>query len=173
MTINQDEESVYIASPYDNEILKLNKSLNDTYIGYGALGQVNKARQAVQDSNAGQMSVKSSISRAKSKASKQYKNESWDLVDAIESDDQILVNLADAELPDEMKGMDAAQRRAFIEKKAADRARIQSQIKGLETKRKAHVATEKANMAKTRTLDEVVVGAVRNQAEQNGYKFKK
>lgn len=172
MTINQDEESVYVASPYDSDILKLNKDLNDTYIGYGQLGQANKARQSVQDSNAGSMSLKSSISRAKSKASKQYKNEAWDLVDAAKSDDGFLSKLPDDQLPDEMKAMDAPARQAYIKEKTADRKRIQSEINALESKRKQYVAVEKQKTAKTNTLEDVVVSAVRKQAEQNGFEFK-
>ena len=172
MTINQDEESVYIASPYDADIIALNKKMNDTYVGYGFLGRQNKERQAVQDSNAAGMSVKSSISRAKSKASAQYKNESWDIVDAFEADETEVMNLKDEALPDEMKGMSAEEKTAFIQAKKSDREAISAKINALQDKQKAFVAKEKAAMAKTNTLEEVVVTAVRAQAEKSGFTFK-
>ena len=49
MTINQDEQSVHVPSPYDDKILTLNKELNKTYIGYGMKGAAMKERQAAQE----------------------------------------------------------------------------------------------------------------------------
>jgi len=171
MTINQDEQSAYIPSPYDDDILKLNKQLNETYIGYGDLGALNKSRQEAQDSNAGSMSLKSSISRAKSKASLQYKNTDWDIVDAYDADKNKVLSMPDDELPEVMKGMDADARSAYITDLKSQRTSIQEGIKVLEGKRKTHVAKEKANQAKTRTLDEIVVSAVKEQARTNGFAF--
>lgn len=173
MTINQDEESVYVASPYDQDILELNQKLNDTYMGYGALGAANKLRQETQDSNALSMNVQSSISRAKSKASGQYRNESWDIVDGYTADKDLILDMPEAELPKEFRGLSRGQRAALIEAKAAERKSIQADIKSLEEDRAAYVAKEMANQAKTQTLEEVVVGAVRTQAEQNGFEFDK
>ena len=172
MTINQDEKAVYVASPYDEDILKLNKKLNDTYIGYGREGREKKERQAVQDSNAGNMSMKSAISRTKSKASAQYKNESWDVVDGFEADAEKILSLPEAELPEEMKGMDKEARTAFIAAKKAERETIRAEINALQALQKTYVAKKKAEMAKTRTMDEVVVTAVRAQAEKSGFEFK-
>lgn len=172
MTINQDAESVYIASPYDQDILDLNKKLNDTYIGYGARGREYKERQAVQDSNAATMSLKSSISRAKSKASAQYKNESWDIVDAYEADKGKVLDLEDEALPEDMKGMSETEKSIYIENKKAEREAIRTQINDLQAKQKAYVAKEKAAMASSNTLDEIVVTAVKEQAKRKGYTFK-
>ena len=172
MTINQDEESIYVESPYDKEILTLNKELNDTYYGYGASGAASKERQFRQDANADSMSLKSSISRAKSKASAQYKNSSWDVIDAYEDDAEGILALPEAELPEEMKGMDTNEREAFIESKSKKRSEIQLKIKDLEKKREVYIAEKKAEMAETRTLDEIMVTAVKEQAKDSGFTFK-
>lgn len=58
MSIDQDAKSVHIDSPYDGEILDLNKRLNTTYLGYGTQGRDKVARQAAQDSNASSYSKK-------------------------------------------------------------------------------------------------------------------
>ncbi len=171
MTINQDEETVYVASPYDKEIIDLNAALNATYIGYGARGSDYKARQEVQDLNASSMSLKSVISRAKSKASSQYKNVSWDLVDAYEADAEHVLALPEADMPEALKGMDTDARKAFIEAKAQERTNIQAKINTLEAQRKSFVTKEKANMMATQTLDEIVVTSVRKQAEESGFKY--
>mgnify|MGYP000253530957 FL=1 len=56
--------------------------------------------------------------------------------------------------------------------KAAERIEVQAKINALEAKRKTFVAKEKANMATTKTLDEIVVTSVRKQAEESGFKYK-
>jgi len=173
MVINQDEETVHVASPYDDQLLDLNKKLNKTYIGYGAEGEARKMRQETQDSNAASMSVGSLLKRSKSKASAQYKNESWDIVDAYEADEEAILELDDKALPKEMKGMDKNARMAFVEKKTQERKAIQAEIKSLEEKRTAFVSEKRKEMADTKTLDNVMVSAVRKQARENGYEFKK
>jgi len=171
MTIDQDAKSVHIDSPYDDEILRLNTALNKTYIGYGAQGEAMAERQAVQDSNASGYSKKSAIARVKSKASKLYKNESWDVVDAYEAAPEKILKLDDAELPAEMQGMDGDARKAFIEAKTQERETARAEIKALEAKREAYVAKERKAMSESETLDNVMVKAVRKQAEDKGYSF--
>lgn len=172
MVINQDEKTVHVASPYDDQILDLNKKLNKTYIGYGAEGESKKMRQETQDKNAASMSTSSLLKRSKSKASLQYKNESWDVVDAFEADEDAILDLSDEALPKEMKGMDKEARKAFVTAKTQERKAVQAEIKSLEEQRTAFVAEKRKEMADTKTLDNVMVSAVRKQAAENGYKFK-
>ena len=171
MTIDQDAKSVHIDSPYDDDILDLNKRLNSTYMGYGAQGREKAARQVAQDINASGYSKKSALGRVKSKSSSLYKNESWDVVDAYEAAPETIIEMEEAQLPDAMKGMDAAQRKAFVEEKTAERAQIQSEIKTLELKRKTYVSDKRKDMADTQTLDNVMVNAVKRQAADKGYDF--
>jgi len=172
MTIDQDEKYVHIPSPYDDDIIRLNEKLNGTYIGYGAQGFANKERQAVQDSNAQSMSTGVSLKRAKSKASASYRNESWDLVDAYELDKDKVMALEEAEMPEELKGKTPEERGAFIEAKQVERTALQSEIKDLSEKQTAYVADKRKALAETKTLDNVMVSAVRKQASGNGYDFK-
>ncbi len=171
MTIDQDVKSVHIDSPYDDQILDLNRRLNSTYMGYGAMGAQKAARQVAQDSNASSYSKKSAMERVKSKSSSLYKNESWDVVDGYAAAPEAIINMDDSELPDAMKGMDAQARKAFIEEKAAERQAIQAEIKTLESKRERFVADKRKDMAKTRTLDNVMVDAVKRQAKGKGFDF--
>jgi len=172
MTIDQDEKYVHIPSPYDDDIIRLNKELNGTYIGYGAQGLIAKERQEVQDSNAQSMSTGVSLKRAKSKASASYRNESWDLVDAYKMDKDKVMAMEETELPEELKGKTPIERAAFIEAKQAERAALQTEIKDLSQKQAAHIAGKRKEMSETKTLDNVMVSAVRKQAAGSGYKFK-
>lgn len=174
MTINQDEVAQFIASPYDDDILELNQKLNKTYYGYGSLGVANKARQAVQDSNAQNMGIASSIARSKSKASSQYNNSKWDVVDAYKADKDAFLEMEDSELPEEMKGMSKEERETFVENKRLERESFASEIAKLEKKRSEFVEEAKKEaedaQGEAKTLEEVVVSAVRGQAQDFGFK---
>ncbi|MGB0907300.1 MAG: vWA domain-containing protein [Maricaulaceae bacterium] len=171
MVINQDEKSVYVPSPYDDEIQKKNEALNKTYYGYGASGRVQKQRQMAQDANAKSMSPKSVIARTKSKSSANYANESWDIVDGYGKDAESIIELEDTQLPEEMRGLSKEERITFIEEKTTERKTIQIEIKELNKKRDAHVAKIKKDMAASNTIDEIVVNGARTQAEAKGYVF--
>lgn len=171
MVIDQDEKYVHIDSPYDDDIIRLNRKLNDTYIGYGARGQANMQRQAAQDSNAASMGKGISLKRAKSKASNAYKNESWDLVDAYEADDTALENITETDLPKELQGKSKVELKQIVAAKQLERKAASKEIKALEMKRESFVAEKRKALAETKTLDNVMVDAVRRQAKESGYKF--
>ena len=175
MCINHNEAVVHVATPFDNEIIKLNNELNKTYIAYGSKGMEKKERQAVQDANAAVYSQANVAERAVSKSSKAYKNDDWDAVDAFKENEQELSKLKDEELPAEMKGMNTAQRKDFIDKKAKEREALQSNIREVNEKREKYIADERKKTAGSakNTLDEAMLGAVREQAVKKNYKFEK
>jgi len=68
-SINHNEKTVYIETPFDQQINQLNLQLNNTYIPYGTGGVKKKQQQAMQDSNAGSYSASNMAERSKFKAS--------------------------------------------------------------------------------------------------------
>ncbi|MDF1694871.1 MAG: VWA domain-containing protein, partial [Saprospiraceae bacterium] len=92
LCIEHNEKTVYISTPFDNEIDRLNLQLNDTYIPYGSKGNEKKRNQVLQDNNAKGYSLVNSVNRAKYKSSKKYIAEDWDLIDAYKKDKSILKN---------------------------------------------------------------------------------
>ncbi len=175
MCINTNATVVHIATPFDTEIVQLNDKLNTTYIAYGSKGAEKKERQSAQDKNAGVYSEANVAERAMSKSSNAYKNDDWDAVDAFKNNEKDLAKLKDEELPAEMKGMNAEQRKAYVDKKAKEREEIQSKIREVNKKREKFIAEErKKTVGSTKnTLDEAMLGAVREQAEKKNYKFEK
>ena len=173
LNIDQNIKEVYVASPYDDQILKLNNQLNSTYIGYGSVGSVNKSRQVTQDNNAGAMSSETQINRAVSKSQVAYSNESWDLVDAYKKDDKKIEKLSDEELPSELKGKSKAEVKTYLDNKQKEREKIQKEINELNDKRSKFVAEKKKENSKDNTLDVVMIKAVRELAISKNYKFKK
>jgi len=170
MNIDQDIEYVHIKSPYDDRIMKLNKELNSTYIGYGQLGRKYATRQTIQDENALSVNDDVALKRASSKSKSVYKNTQWDLVDASEEIDFDIDVILNDDLPDEMKNMTSEEKEKYIEEKQIKRRKIQSEINELSTKRDKYVAEKTVNDT-TNMLDKAILKAVKKQAIAKNYVF--
>src|SRR5690606_27805567 len=85
-SIDHNRRVVYVDTPYDELIIRVNDKLNNTYIAYGLQGREKKAVQLVQDHNAMELEQAVAVQRTLSKSSRLYNNSRWDLVDALEED---------------------------------------------------------------------------------------
>jgi hypothetical protein len=174
LVIDQDATVAHIDAPQDKRISELSRKLNDTYIGYGKRREEAAANQRMADDDAAaNADTGASVERAVCKASGNYSNAAWDLVDALREKKIDPATLKVEELPEEMKNIPPAERTAFIEKAAKERAAIQDEIKELSKQRDAHVAAELRNNAEggAITLDQAMIEATRKQAAKLGYKF--
>jgi hypothetical protein len=171
MSIEQNKRTVYVATPYDDEIDRLNTKLNDTYIYYGASGQNKKEMQMEQDLNSQSISQSNKINRAISKSSHAYKNSSWDLVDASKDDFKAIENADEAYLPEEMKKMDVDERKQYVEKKSKERAHIRKQIAELSVKRQDYINKNKPE-SEENMLDEVMLRSIKSKAATKNLSFK-
>jgi hypothetical protein len=173
MCISTNANVVHIATPFDDEIVKLNDNLNKTYIAYGKKGAEKKMRQEVQDQNAEMYSKANVAERAMSKSSNAYRNDDWDAVDAFKENEEEFSKLKDEDLPAEMKGMNKEDRKKYIEQKSAEREKIQNQIRDVNDKREKFIAEErkKSSSKSDNSLDEVMLKTIRDQAKQKKYSF--
>lgn len=175
LEIALDGNAVMLATPYDAELVKLNTSLNATYVPFGSNGRAGAVNQALQDTNAVQVGGAATLaSRANAKSAYQYNNRGWDLVDAIKEKDFDWTKLKDEELPAAMRPMNLAQRKEYVATHAAQRAAIQKQIQQLGDKRDAYVKAEikKQGLRTDNAFDEAVRRSLTQQAASKGYRFK-
>lgn len=173
LTINQDKAIVHVDTPQDQEITRLSIELNKTYISYGKDGARGMANQTAQDNNASSYKqAGSAVERAVTKTSANYKNSTWDLVDACKKDGLKLADVPEAELPAELKKMTPEERQAYVDKNAAERTEIQIKIKKLNDERQAYIAKAAKEKGQDDTLDKAMAKAVREQAEKRGVDFK-
>jgi hypothetical protein len=96
-------------------------------------------------------------------------------VDGITEEAVKLEDLKPEDLPEEMRDMTLEEQRAYVEKKAEERAEIQEQIRKLHAERRAYVAAERKKLAEAgeATFDEALVKAARAQAEARSFAFEK
>jgi hypothetical protein len=169
LNIDQNRAVAHIAAPQDDEIARLGRELNKTYLGYGRKGEEAKRRQEAQDSNAA-AHMGSATTRAVSKASRLYDNSGWDLVDGSKKGAVKLDDLKDEELPAELKGKSVEERKAIVDAKAKERAELQARIQKLQAEREKFVA-EKQRAAASEgadTLDKAIIESASKQAAAQG-----
>jgi hypothetical protein len=172
LTIDQNRAIVRIDAPQDAELAKLNDELNKTYIGYGPQGGEAMARQQVQDKNAQSLSASSMSTRTAAKASAAYDNSEWDLVDAKKGGRKV-AEMPAASLPAPLQAMKPAEREAFVEQKAKERAELQVKISKLAKDRESFVATETKKRATTggKSMDDAVIESAKARAEAVDFVF--
>lgn len=174
LVIDQNQAIVHVEAPQDKEIVKLNEELNKTYISYGKEAPASKLRQVAQDRNAAAKAESGAqVQRVISKASANYSNTGWDLVDACKQKDFDITKIKEADLPEEMKKMTVDERKDYLAKKTAERAEIQQKVLELNKQREAYVSAKRKESAKTDTLDTAMVKALRTQAEKKGIAWEK
>ena len=165
MNIDHNAKTVYVVTPYDDQLDVLNTRLNATYIYYGTSGVSKKELQLQQDSNADKYGKQNKVERAISKSSHVYDNGTWDLVDATKKDAKVLDKVDAATLPDEMKNMTAQQRRTYVDEKSKERAAIQNEIQALSTKRSEYIVANASKNGQETMLDAVMLKSVKEKAK--------
>lgn len=164
--------SVMLPSPYDAEIAALNVKLNGTYIPYGSRGEAAAMNQRTQDSNAmASGGAYANAARSVAKASAQYRNAGWDLVDKSREKGFDLAKIPDAQLPVNMRSMTLAQRREFLSKKQNERAQLQKQLGTLGQKRGDFLKVEMKKKGRSDSFDRAVNGSLSSQAAAGGFSY--
>lgn len=169
LQIDHDAVVEHVAAPQDEEIARLGAALNATYVGYGREGRWGLDNQLAQDGNASGLGSSSSVQRAITKSSAQYRNPSWDLVDAVDGGTVTLGAVDRSELPTQLRDLSEAELHAWIEDKRKERASIQARLATLAKARAEHVAAVRAETAGPERLDTAIVGSMLQQARDAGF----
>ena len=165
--IDHNEKTVYIETPFDQQINQLNQQLNSTYIPYGTGGVKKKQQQELQDSNAGSYSASNMAERSKFKASKKYKAESWDLVDAYQKDKKIVEEKE--KLPADLKNNSVAEIEAKIQKMTDDRERIKKEINENNKLRTDFITNATKEQANANSLEGSIIQSIEKIAKERGF----
>ncbi len=172
MNIDHNHKVVHIKAPQDQRLAELNTLLNDTYIPYGKEGKRKRELQLQQDQKNQAVSSGLMAKRAMSKASKLYKNSSWDLVDAMEQGEVSMDELDEESLPEPLVAMAPEARAEYVVAKQDERKKIKQEIQKLSQQREAYVNEKRIEQPEVSTMDKALVNAVRKQGEKKNYSFK-
>lgn len=165
--------TIVVSTPFDQKIAELSHAINNTYVAYGKGGYYGQQKQMAADSASLQMGASNFASRAMAKASGQYRNSSWDLLDASTEESFDLSKLKKEELPKEMQNMTLDAQKKYLNEKAKQRTEIQKQISDLNAQRAKFIQTElaKSGKATDKAFEAAMLKALREQALRNGFTF--
>jgi hypothetical protein len=171
--IDQNNGTVTVSTPFDNDLVTLSAAINTTYIGYGSIAREAAANQKLQDFNAASLGAAVAAERCGTKGGAMYKNEQWDLVDACKQTNFKIEDVKTDDLPDNMKTMTLEQKKAYVAEMTAKRADMQKQIADVNAKRQAYVEAEMKKMATAndQSFDAAIRKAIREQAQSKGFTF--
>ncbi|MEM9461896.1 MAG: hypothetical protein AAGF11_47495 [Myxococcota bacterium] len=170
LQIDHNAVAEHIPAPQDEQIARLGEELNRTYVGYGRDGAWGMRNQAKQDSNSKRFGSASSIQRAVTKSSTNYRNPSWDLLDALETQTTTLAQLDRTSLPAETRDMTDAELDAWVEGKRQARTDLKKELAQLAAQRAQYVAAQRAEHSESPDrLDTAMVRSIVEQARAAGF----
>lgn len=179
--ILQNGGTIAISTPLDDDISELNRKLNGTVVGYGDRStldavetKVRNNMAAAPEAVAARVSYLSKQKEAGAMAAKQVSGDQ-DLIALIAEKkidrEEIKVDL----LPEEVAEMEPEERNQWIDKKIAERTRLQDDLSELLKKREEMVKAEKEKLAsegKGDGFDEKVQTSLRRQAMRKGILYR-
>lgn len=154
---------VQVDTPYDGELGTLNTRLNGTYVPYGSGGASGLQQMLNMDAGSSGLGARTMGSRIGTKGSASFKNDSWDLVDAVKDGKVKLAEVDEAALPAELQGRDLEARDAWLRARGAEREAVQKQIQALQAERARYLAQQRAAEAGNSldaAIDEVLAAPV-------------
>ena len=169
------------ATPFDDEIVRLGAEVNTTYIPYGLDGRAGAERQqAMDEANArvpGAAAGRAFSKAARPRSGGQYRNDHWDLVDAVKEKKVNLKEMDAKDLPAPMQTMKPSEREAHVKTMLARREEIGKRVEELNKQRLAFIEEDKAKKAGGKagepTLGDALIAAIDAQAREEGYEFEK
>ncbi|MBM4014201.1 MAG: VWA domain-containing protein [Planctomycetes bacterium] len=172
-SIDQQNGTIVIETPFDGELATLSTAMNETYLPLGSAGAVAWGNQRAQDANAEKCNSATAASRALSKAGGLYSC-SWDLVEQVKSGQLKLEEVKKEDLPEKLRELSLEAKQKCVDENWARRQELQQKIGATATKRAAAVAVEmeKRGATELAAFDGAVRAALRKQAAAKGLRFK-
>ncbi len=169
--IDSDRKVRFIETPYDARIDDCNRRLNDTYIGYGSMGDSKKEAQRIQDDNAKGLSSANYAERAVAKSKSAYKNTSWDLVDKVNEEGEAAIEQMPASsMPTEYKGKSKDEIKKLVAQQSKERQKIQKELEELAAKRQNYINDESKKSGENEDdLGNAITSSILTIAKANGY----
>lgn len=171
-SIDQDAVTMQVASPFDEELAKLNAGLNANCIYYGQFGTYNWGNMAAQDKNAEGLGLSSCNSRLKFKSNNGYVNSTWDLTEVETAKlDSVIGRLDRKTLPEKYRGLDQAGLKGAITLERQQKETNRARIAELMVKREEFVAEYNRKAGVTNELENAVLRSIERMATAKGFKF--
>jgi hypothetical protein len=178
--IAQSGGMVAVTTPYDKELAKLSRELDDTTVLAGEkeerdseLKKMDEASKETEGFSGGAAADRAAY-KAKKAPSARRGRSTKDLVTLSQNGKLDLDKVKEEELPEEMKKMTKEERKKYIEKKVKEREETRKKIEELSKKRDKYIKKELAKKSRDAGgFDEKVIEAVKKHAHKKGITYKK
>jgi hypothetical protein len=139
---------VIIETPYDEEIIELQKGVNRTVVPYGSHAQQTSVNQKTAQVGAASASAASDMVSYLSKSRRSGPAEavtgSGDLVADVAAGRQKLEALKDDDLPSDVRKMNETERKAYLDKQLSERGVLSQRLADLVKKRDDYMTAERS-----------------------------
>ena len=164
--IPQNGGVVQVSTPYDDRMAELSAKLGGTYLAYGGTSADRKAKMEANMTTETRMvdaaPPAASADRAVNKAINRRAYDG-DLLQDIENGSKKLEDVKESELPDDLRAMKPAERKAEIDKRLAERKKIRDEIVSLTAQREKYLKEHSAKDSKSNSFDTAVGSALKKQ----------
>ncbi|MDQ7779689.1 MAG: VWA domain-containing protein [Planctomycetota bacterium] len=170
-SIEQSGGMTAISTPMDDELAKLGRELDGTFVGVGSGGA--KAARELKDSAemAESAAPSAAADRAECKA-RAGMTASGDLIDDLSSGKVKLEQVKTEELPENMKPMSAEERQKYLDELHAKREEIKKKIADVGAKRDAFIKDKlKQSGGKGDSFDQIVMQTIFDLAKKKGITY--
>ena len=163
---------VVIETPYDHEIIELQDEINGTVIPYGPRRQRSDVEHKTKQAAAAPAPVATEmagyLSRNAARTSGEVITGAGDLVADVKSGRQQLDAVKAEDLPDSLRGMNAAERQSFIDKQETKRKALNERMAALVKQRDGylHDQAKKSPAQPVDSFDRVVADTLRAQIKR-------
>jgi Mg-chelatase subunit ChlD len=172
--IAQSGGVVAVATPFDKDLADINAELARTTLVYGKRDMREKGEAKARAAAA--LPAPAAADRAAFRA-KDGKAAAYDLLDAIKAGKVKLEEVKQDELPEQMKKMDAKERKEYLDKLEKRRAELNKKALELDKKRGEYIKEELAKKAKKEgkdakdSFDSQVLETLRKQAKKHNIDY--
>lgn len=167
-SISQDGGVMAIATPYDDQLAKLSRKLNETAVIYG--GAEAHTRMAKKASVAESAPAAAAADRGGYYSKTNASLDDADIVGSVASGKVDVGSLAEERLPENMRKMSKAERKRHIKKQQAKRKKIMKEMAKLSKKRDAYIKKQQKRKG-AKGFDQAVQRAITKQAKRHGIKY--
>lgn len=164
ISIPQDGGQIaHIDTPYDDQILELQRQLDNSIIPYGQRTRQEKIKRKLRERAASEPETKLDSAKFYSKraSKKEVITGGGDIIADIQNNAIELSDIVEAELPKAMQGLDEDGRKDFIEKNLATRTALEKEMAELVKKHDAYIKNETKNRKKVNSFDVEVSEALK------------
>lgn len=138
-----------ITTPYDNDIIILQRRIDKTVIPYGNRQRQSLLRQKMRTKTSASAAVRVENSKfyAKRTSRKEVMTGGGDIISDIRNKDVSLGMIAKKELPKQLQSLNPAEQKAYIAKKIGERSLLEKEMSALVKKHDAYTAKKTKEMA--------------------------